>query len=273
MGGNSIEFCRGILALAAVLRLTCACAAAEPGANSIEASNEDPFESVNRTLFDINQFADRNVMKPVAQAYRDDLPQVVQHHIHDFLTNLGEPTIALNDVLQGNPWRFCTTVGRFLFNTTLGAIGVFDVATDWSMPHHDADFGQTLGVWGIEQGPYVMLPFFGPSGVRDAVGTVLGLAADPFIYVSGVPALDFVDAALGAGDAVDKRVSALDMLDALELTSVDYYATLRSSYLQYREAFVTEGKRPPAPSSNKGDIEMRQREQPLPSDVPTPSDE
>jgi len=216
----------------------------------------DPIEPANRTIFDANRFVDRNVAKPAAEAYRDNLPDGVRHAIHNSLSNLGEPVIGLNDALQGNFSRALVAVQRFAVNTTIGGVGVFDVASDWDLRHHDADFGQTLGVWGIGEGPYVELPLLGPSDARDAVGTVIGFVVNPFFLAGGSPAVTFAEAGISAGKMLDTRTTYLGTLDALESTSVDYYATLRSVYIQHRQALVAEGKAPEASYRGRVDVKF-----------------
>jgi phospholipid-binding lipoprotein MlaA len=205
---------------------------------------DDPVEGTNRDIFDVNQFADRNVMKPVAETYRDDVPKDVRHGIHNVLSNLNEPTVGLNHALQGNFDRAWAAVCRFVVNTTVGALGIMDVASDWGLKHQDADFGQTFGVWGIPEGPFVELPFFGPSDLRDAVGLVIGIVANPFFFAGGGVAVTAATYSRSATSAVDQRTEYLDALDSIERTSVDYYASLRSLYLQRREALVDAGRFP-----------------------------
>jgi len=235
-----------ITMVAAALLCLAACSEA-PNADTARLQTgavDDPVESTNRDIFDANQFADHNVMKPVAETYRDEVPKDVRHGIHNVLSNLNEPIVGLNDVLQGNFERAWTAVCRFMVNTTAGALGIMDVASNWGLKHHDADFGQTFGVWGIPEGPFVELPFFGPSDLRDAVGLVIGIVANPFFFAGGGVALTAVGYSRSATSAVDQRAENLDTLDSIERTSVDYYASLRSLYLQHREALVDAGRFP-----------------------------
>jgi len=239
-----------LAAAAAVLCLTaCADTPDDDRARLRAGEVNDPVEATNRDIFDVNQYADRNVMKPVAETYRDDLPKDVRRGIHNFLTNLNEPIVGLNDVLQGNFDRAWTAVCRFVVNTTVGAVGIMDIAADWGLKHHNADFGQTFGVWGIPEGPYVELPFFGPSDARDTVGLLVGIVANPLFFVGGGAALTAASYGRSATDVVDTRADYLDALDSVERTSVDYYASLRSLYLQRREALVDEGRFPGAASN------------------------
>jgi phospholipid-binding lipoprotein MlaA len=147
--------------------------------------------------------------------------------------------VLVNDVLQGNMGRAWTTTQRFVVNTTVGAAGLFGVASDLDPPTHKADFGQTLGVWGVESGPSVQLPLLGPSNLRDAAGTAVGLLCDPVGYV---PGMQVVQTAGAVGGAIDGRARMLAMTYDLEKSSADYYSAVRSLYGQHRAAFVEEGK-------------------------------
>ena len=191
-------------------------------------------------IFAGNQFVDRHVLQPVARGY-EDLPGRVRGSLHDFVSNLGQPAVAANDLLQGNVSRAWNTTQRFAINTTVGGAGLFDVATDWNRPAHKADFGQTLGVWGIGTGPAVQLPLFGPSNVRDSVGQVVDLVTNPANFVPGSPAVTAVKATSGTVGFVDTRANLLGATDS-QRTSVDYYAALRSAAAQRRAALVAEGK-------------------------------
>jgi phospholipid-binding lipoprotein MlaA len=238
------------LAAAAALTLPalagCADPASEPRQQAALDAPDDPAESVNRAIFDGNQFADLKLVHPVARAYRDYVPVAVQRGIHNFVGNLREPQIAVNDALQGNLRRAGKTTLRFGVNTTAGVAGLFDVATGRNLPRHQADFGQTLGVWGVGPGPFVELPLLGPSNVRDAVGSAIGVVADPLGAAFGAAsgALTMIGYARTGFGAVDGRAETLDASDQLEAQSLDYYATLRSVSSQRREALVAEGKNP-----------------------------
>lgn len=197
----------------------------------------DPIESANRAVFDGNLFIDRHVLKPVAGGYRETLPGGMQRGISNMLNNLREPSIAINDLLQGNPARSLATLWRFGVNSTVGALGIFDVAADYGFERHHADFGQTLGVWGLGTGPYLTLPLLGPSNLRDAAGTVVNMALNPLPLGPAAPAVT-------VGQAMDQRIQASDALEQMERSSVDFYASLRSAYLQQRQALVADGKTP-----------------------------
>ena len=239
------------LVTAAMLAVLSACAQvpSNPEARAEFDRNNDPAEPTNRRIFAANQFVDRNALQPVARAYKDNLPGRVRRSLHNFTNNLGQPAVAVNDLLQGSFGRAWTTTQRFVINTTVGGAGLFDVATDWGRPGHEADFGQTLGVWGVGPGPAVQLPLLGPSNVRDSIGKLAGLATNPLTFVPG-GAISAVRTASGGAGLVDGRAELLPSTDALEKSSLDYYATVRSATAQRRAAFVEEGKTggtPPAP--------------------------
>src|SRR5258706_9595698 len=137
-----------ILALVA-----CAPASRDPETQAAYERIHDPAEPANRRVFAANQFVDHHALQPVARGYEDYVPARVRRRIHNFVDNLAQPSVAVNDILQGNVTRAWNTTERFGLNTTIGGLGIFDVATDWDRPGHGADFGQTLGVWGIGPGP------------------------------------------------------------------------------------------------------------------------
>jgi phospholipid-binding lipoprotein MlaA len=238
---------RCVLVLTPVLSLlACAQVPKDPEARAEYEQDNDPAEPTNRKIFAANQFVDHHAMQPVAHGYENYVPGRVRNSLHNFVSNLGQPAVAVNDVLQGNLHRAWTTTQRFAINTTVGGVGLFDVATDWHRPAHEADFGQTLEVWGVGTGPSVQLPLFGPSNVRDSVGKVVGLVTNP---ASVVPA---VGVATGSIGLVDGRADTLGATDSLERTSLDYYATLRSVTAQHRAALVAEGKAGAKPGENTG---------------------
>jgi phospholipid-binding lipoprotein MlaA len=222
--------------------LACAHVPTDPEARAEYELNNDPAEPTNRAIFAGNQFLDRHVLKPVALGYEEYVPGVIRTSLHNFTSNLGQPAVAVNDLLQGNVNRAWNTAQRFAVNTTVGGAGLFDVATDWNRPAHKADFGQTLGVWGVGPGPAVQLPVFGPSNARDSVGKVADLVTDPASFVPGGAAVAAVRSTSGAVGFVDTRANLLGTTDALQSTSLDYYATLRSVTAQRRAALVSEGK-------------------------------
>lgn len=231
----------GLLLAALLLPLLGACATppSDPQARADYDARNDPAEPTNRDVFAFDEFVDKNAIKPVAKAYRDDVPVVVQNRLHDFLLNLHAPVIEINDILQGNFSRGWITLQRFAVNTTVGGLGLFDVASDWDLPFHNADYGETLAVWGIGEGPYVVLPIFGPSNVRDTVGTGLGFVFDPLTWVGGANAM-YANYSRAGASGVDTRANTIAATDALEKNSIDFYAAARSAYRQHRAAEIAD---------------------------------
>jgi phospholipid-binding lipoprotein MlaA len=235
---------RAASAAALGILLGCSACAATPGGSPTAANSNpdnDPAEPVNRAIFKANLAADHAVLHPVAQAYVDHVPQPVRQGIRNIVQNLQEPANAVNDLLQGHVGEAWQSVGRLAVNTTVGAGGIVDVAKIWGLPRHRADFGETLAIWGVHEGPFVELPLLGPSNPRDAVGTVVDLALNPLSYVGGAPAT-YASLAAGGADVVDTRARHLKDLDELERNSLDYYAELRSVYRQHRDAQIAAAK-------------------------------
>src|SRR6201984_696432 len=196
----------------------------EPGAAAEEEFN-DPLEDTNRAIFDFNQVVDRNVLVPVAKAYRTVLPDPVRDSLRDFLRNLREPLIFANDALQGEFERAGQTFARFTLNSTLGVGGLIDVAGRWGeLPYHEQDLGVTFGVWGIPEGPYLVVPLLGPSDPRDLGGQTAEGFGDPWNrLVTGSPwNLYWIPFVRGAVAGIDQRSRYIDTLADIERTSLDY---------------------------------------------------
>ncbi|HEY8606967.1 MAG TPA: VacJ family lipoprotein [Noviherbaspirillum sp.] len=202
----------------------------------------DPFETYNRAVFSFNDTLDRAAVKPAAEAYKATLPQFVQTGVSNFFGNLGDVWTAANSFLQGKFTNGVTDVMRVTVNSTMGLFGVLDIATEAGLPKHSEDFGQTLGRWGVNAGPYVVLPILGPSTVRDTAATPLDLAADPWAYVSTTP----WTAAGSVVRVVDLRARVLDASNLLEEAALDRYVFVRDAYLQRRESRVWDGEVPTA---------------------------
>lgn len=221
--------------------------------------DNDPLEGLNRGIFEFNRVVDGVLLKPIAQIYRGVLPQQAQDSVRSFLRNLRTPMILANDVLQGDMDRAGTTISRFLVNTTLGILGLFDVATQLGIPFHDEDFGQTLGVWGVGEGFYLVLPVLGPSNPRDVVGLGTEFFLDPVnIYLRNED-LEYLTYVRSGLSAIDARARSIDVLEELERTSLDYYAAIRSLYRQQREAAILNYKAaddPAAPSLTKAQVSL-----------------
>ena len=214
----------------------------------------DPWEPVNRTTFEVNDVIDRAVLKPVAEGYRFALPELVRDGVRNFFANLADPWIGVNNLLQGKFEAGLSDWSRFLWNSTFGIGGIFDIASDMRLPKHNEDFGQTLAVWGVDFGPYLVLPVFGPSSVRDAGGTWVGAYA--YLPWQGPTALDLDHRvawgnSLTALDIVQTRAALLDATDLLEQAALDRYAFLRGAYFQRRRNLIYDGNPPPVPADDK----------------------
>jgi phospholipid-binding lipoprotein MlaA len=228
-----------VLGLAMSSLLACAQVAQQNPCDSALTEVHDPIETINRNVFGFNQVLDGYVLKPVARGYRA-LPDFVQSGVHNFVGNFAEPKVLINDLLQGNLHRSGNTIARFTFNTTFGLLGFIDVATPMGLARHSADFGQTLGVWGLANGPVVELPLSGSHNTRDSAGMLLSFLVDPF-GSGNSDTVDAVSRAQGVGGAVDGRAEALPLTDTLQ-TQPDYYRALRDSTAMRRAQKVAEGK-------------------------------
>jgi phospholipid-binding lipoprotein MlaA len=193
----------------------------------------DPFENINRFFFDLNQRLDRHAGHPAAIAYRETVPGSVRSGLHNVLDNLGGPVTVANSLLQTRLEDAGIAAGRFLVNSTVGVAGIFDVATGWGMPARNSDFGETMGSYGVPAGPYLVLPLRGSTDVRDFVGNYLDGYATPLRYVryDGRNYVGLMKSTLGS---MDNRAANLASLHDIDRASVDYYATIRTQYLERR---------------------------------------
>ncbi len=225
-------------------------------AATYEEDFNDPLEDANRKIFAFNQFVDRNAIVPVAKAYRDTVPDPVRDSLRDFINNLREPLIFVNDALQGQFQKAGETMGRFVINSTIGMGGAVDVAGRWGVPFHEEDLGLTFGTWGIPEGPYLVVPILGPSTPRDLSGQVAEGFGDPWNrLVTGSPwNLYWIPFVRGGTAGIDQRSRYIETLADIERTSLDYYATIRSLYRQRRAALIRheqENLPPPAGFSQR----------------------
>jgi phospholipid-binding lipoprotein MlaA len=234
---------RGTVALVAVGLALAGCASREepPAQAAVAEAANDPFEPMNRKIFDMNEGFDKTVLLPVAQAYVDVVPEPARDSVHNVLDNLSLPVTFANDLLQGELDRAGQTLGRFTVNTTVGIGGLLDVASDWGIPDHSEDFGLTLGKWGLGEGPYLVAPFFGPDPPRDITGQVVDIFFDPTTYVH-IRGHFYWSAGREVAEAIDLRSRSIDEIDSIERSSVDYYASLRSLYRQHRNNEIRDGK-------------------------------
>ncbi len=205
-----------------------------------QEDGHDPWEGFNRAVYRFNDEIDRVFIKPLAKGYRRITPSPVRRSVGNFFRNLLEPTTVANDLLQGKPLQAISDASRFLLNSTLGIVGLFDVATKLGVERNQEDFGQTFAVWGVPSGPFVVLPFFGPSNVRDAFGLL------PYYYVTD-PRLQLDDraarVALIAVDVIDFRSQILGATRLLDM-QLDPYLFSRESYRQKRLDLIYDGDPP-----------------------------
>jgi len=230
---NAVRRC---LALAAVLGVA-GCATADPQAG---LSATDPYEGFNRNMLEANLVLDRNLMRPAAQGYDIVAPALVKHLLGNGFNHLDLPGDFVNFMMQGELDPALETLGRFTINTVLGAGGFLDPATEFGLPRNDTDFGITLGIHGVAEGTYWVLPVVGPTTTRDAFGGIVDFAFSPATYLGFIdPSLSpEVGLALVAGEAIDDRDRYGDLIDELLYQSVDPYISLRSVYLQRRRSKV-----------------------------------
>lgn len=230
---NVTWFCA--LLTAAMIIVSSAPLGAQPSAG-------DPLESFNRGSFSFNLALDRYLLEPVAKGYRFVTPSFVRTGVTNFLYNLKTPVVVANDLLQGEPRRATESVGRFMFNTILGVGGLVDVGGLLGMPErHFEDFGQTLAVYGVGSGPYIMVPLLGPSNPRDLVGTVVDFAFDPLTFIAPTS----VSLGRRGASIVSFREANIETIDELQRTSLDFYAATRTLAQQLRDTEIRNGAAAP----------------------------
>jgi phospholipid-binding lipoprotein MlaA len=241
------------LAAAAVLTLAAGgCASTGMSADKpVMAGDEqinDPLEGVNRGILSFNEAVDKAVIEPVARGYRYVTPKPIRTSVRNFLRNLKSPLTMGNELLQGDLEGFANASGRLFINTLLGVGGLFDVADMGGIPYEAEDFGQTLAVWGVGNGPYIVLPLLGPSTARDGTGLLVDAFADPVrIYLFNTDREWLHYTRVGVS-VIDQREELLDVIDDLRRNSFDYYAAVRSAYYQRRKALVNDMQ----PQNNAG---------------------
>jgi phospholipid-binding lipoprotein MlaA len=195
-------------------------------------------------MFGFNDSVDKAIIKPVASGYKAVVPAFARTGVSNFFSNLGDVWIGINNVLQGKLGEGASDFGRFAINTTVGVLGLFDVASGAGLEKHNEDFGQTLGRWGVGSGAYVVLPLFGPSSVRDGFGLLaVDWQGDPVYYVGNVPTRN----ELYALRLVDTRAGLLDASRLMEEAALDRYAYVRGAFLQRRRSLVYDGNPPREP--------------------------
>jgi phospholipid-binding lipoprotein MlaA len=217
-----------------------------------EEPDIDPLESYNRSIYSFNEGLDENLMKPVAEGYRSIMPDPAERGISNFFSNLREPFNILNNLLQFKFEEAISDTVRFGINSTIGIVGLFDVASDLNIPKHEEDFGQTLAVWGVESGPYFVLPIFGPSTLRDTaglaseywIGNTVEVGETNLFDPSSELSTTNAETAAEATKLISKRANLLGTKDMLDSASFDNYSFMRDAYLQRRESLIFDGDVP-----------------------------
>ncbi len=201
-----------------------------------DSGNDDPFEPVNRIVFNANDAVDTAVIRPMAEAYRTAVPQFVRDRIKAFVDNLQEPRIFANNLLQLRINDAGFTFARFYVNSTLGLLGLFDIASEHGLPKQTGDFGETLYVWGVDSGPYLVLPLFGPSNPRDLFGLGVDLYTTPPAHLLPGNSGIWFNVGVDVVSGFDLRSRNIETLDQIKAHALDYYAQFRSIVRQHREA-------------------------------------
>ena len=229
--------------LARRFRLTAVCAVVSLGVLSGCATTgdpRDPLEPVNRGVYQFNEGVDTMFLKPVAEVYQAVIPPVARMGVNNVFSNLNDVVVALNNLLQGKVSEALSDVGRLMLNTTAGLFGIFDVATPVGLEKHDEDFGQTLGYWGIGDGPYLVLPLLGPSNLRDTVGRVADYNADPVTYIDPTRDRNQIQGLR----LISRRAELLSASRLLSVAALDEYEFVRDAYLQRRHNLIHDGNPP-----------------------------
>lgn len=210
---------------------------------AIPQTKQDPLENFNRNVYAFNDGIDKLLVKPVAETYKTIVPEPVDHGVSNFFSNINDMVVVANDLLQLKFKQAASDTGRFLLNSTVGLLGIFDVASELGLNKHQEDFGQTLGYWGINSGPYLVLPFLGPSTARDAVGLGADSLFDPLFY-AGAQTFDPTYVTPYVVKGVDIRADLLGAEKILQVAALDEYSYIRDAYLARREYLVHDGRPP-----------------------------
>lgn len=232
----------GLTAALGLLCVIAGCATPPPASNPAALAEfrqeNDPLEPTNRVLYQVNNALDRFVLRPAAVAYKDTLPDPVRNGVHNALTNLSTPVKLGDDMLAGRPRLAGDSYMRFIINTTVGGLGFFDPATDWGYPDHDMDFGITLAIWGVPEGPFLFLPLLGPTNPRDAIGRGVDSTGDPLNWFGQGSVVTALRWSRFAITVVDARSRVLGQISSIKKTALDPYATFRSLYRQHRSSQI-----------------------------------
>lgn len=234
-----------VLAAVTLVVLGLGACAPRPGSNA--PALRDPYEKFNRGMYSFNKGLDRVALKPATKAYRFVIPEIARRGITNIFNNLEEPLSFVNAMLQGKPKSAWHTLKRFVVNTTIGVGGLADHATKMGLPAEPEDFGQTLAVWGVKSGPFLMLPFLGPSTFRDGTGFAVDTISDPVTYARNAAFHPSFAAKAGifVVQTLDLRSKLIDAgADDVLASSLDEYATVRAAYLQRRQSDIYDGSPP-----------------------------
>lgn len=248
-------------------------ACATPRATDFKAAEADRWEASNRRVYQFNKQLDRNVIKPLSTAYRTVVPPAARHGITNLYSNYGEPANLMNAVLQGKISQAFRTLDRFIINSTIGIAGIADNATDLGRPQEREDFGQTFAVWGIEAGPYMVLPLFGPSTLRDSFGLAFDIIIDPADFSRNAAFNPSIYWRIGqlATRVINFRARVTEQGgDSLLADSLDEYALVKSIYLQNRRSAIYDGNPPPDPEDES---DFQDEETPAPAAAAEPAAE
>lgn len=216
--------CRNLALLLLAALLTGGCASTTPG---------DPLEGFNRAMFSFNEGVDNALLKPVATGYKTVVPEPARDCVSNVFSNINDIFVGVNSLLQGKVVDAASDACRVLVNTTVGLFGCFDVASKMGLEKHNRDFGQTFGKWGVASGPYLVLPFLGPSNFRDGVGTLVYTSLDP-VWANHVPTRNVAYSLR----AVNRRAELLDAGNVLEEAALDKYSFVRDAYMQRRRSMI-----------------------------------
>jgi len=234
---------RRVLAMALLVAILPGCAT-QP---TLSEDESDPLEGTNRAIYDFNETLDAYVMRPVAEFYVDYTPELVRDGVTNFFSNLGYINVIFNELLQGKLKQGIADVGRFTINSTLGIGGFIEVASAGSVPKHDEDFGQTLGVWGVDEGAYLVLPVLGPSSARDVPRYITSTLLNPLFYITGA-----ISSPAGVLGAVNERSNFLEATRLRDEAALDPYTFTREAYRQRRLNDIYDGN-PPLEDLDQGE--------------------
>ncbi|MCE9508208.1 MAG: VacJ family lipoprotein [Alphaproteobacteria bacterium] len=250
MKNSTFKISLAVLCLSLALGLGACAKSQKPGVtynNSHEIA--DPIEPVNRFIFGFNDILDRILLEPIAKGYKAVLPSFARDAVQSFMHNLQSPLIIANNLLQGSVGDAGVAGARFFINTTVGIGGLVDVAKAQGLSYENEDFGQTLAVWGLGDGFYLVLPVLGPSSLRDAAGLMADSYADPVRIVSDNTDNKWIYYTRGIVDGIDTRARLIKAIDDLRRNSLDYYAAARSAYSQKRSSLIRDDKSGTAPQT------------------------